>query len=73
MGSLVTTNNKQLQREADLRFSLVRLRENAESIAFYGGEGQEMLQVPCPTPYRPTPIPYPYPLPPTHEACVTNS
>ena len=27
--------------EADFRFSLVRLRENAESVAFYGGEGHE--------------------------------
>jgi vitamin B12/bleomycin/antimicrobial peptide transport system ATP-binding/permease protein len=26
---------------ADFRFSLVRLRENAESVAFYGGEGRE--------------------------------
>jgi putative ATP-binding cassette transporter len=30
-----------LQREADFRFSLVRIRENAESIAFYGGEAVE--------------------------------
>ena len=43
--SLVKTNFKQLQREADLRFSLVRMRENAESIAFYGGEEQEMTQI----------------------------
>lgn len=27
--------------EADFRFSLVRLREHAESVAFYGGEGHE--------------------------------
>jgi putative ATP-binding cassette transporter len=27
--------------EADFRFSLVRLRENAESVAFYGGESHE--------------------------------
>ena len=27
--------------EADFRFSLVRLRENAESVAFYGGEERE--------------------------------
>jgi len=29
------------QREADFRFSLVRIRENAESIAFYAGEAVE--------------------------------
>ena len=40
--SLVQKNFKQLQREADFRFSLVRMRENAESIAFYGGEALEM-------------------------------
>jgi putative ATP-binding cassette transporter len=34
-----------LQREADFRFSLVRMRENAESIAFYGGEAQEIAQI----------------------------
>ena len=27
--------------QANLRYSLVRLRENAESIAFYHGEAQE--------------------------------
>ncbi|KAH8044163.1 ATP-binding cassette sub-family D [Aureococcus anophagefferens] len=32
-------------READLRYSLVRLRENAESIAFYQGEQQEEAEV----------------------------
>jgi vitamin B12/bleomycin/antimicrobial peptide transport system ATP-binding/permease protein len=31
----------QQRYEADFRFSLVRLRENAESVAFYGGEEQE--------------------------------
>ena len=30
-----------LQREADLRFALVRVRENCESIAFYAGHGAE--------------------------------
>lgn len=30
-----------LQREADLRFELVRVRENAESVAFYGGGKRE--------------------------------
>ena len=29
------------QREADLRFALVRVRENAESIAFYRGHASE--------------------------------
>jgi putative ATP-binding cassette transporter len=28
-------------READFRYALVRIRENAESIAFYGGEHRE--------------------------------
>lgn len=32
---------QQLRREADYRFSLVRLRENAEAIALHGGEAQE--------------------------------
>lgn len=32
----------QQRYEADFRFSLVRLRENAESIAFYGGERREL-------------------------------
>ncbi|MBV9862269.1 MAG: ABC transporter ATP-binding protein/permease [Alphaproteobacteria bacterium] len=31
----------QQRYEADFRFSLVRLRENAESVAFYGGEQRE--------------------------------
>jgi putative ATP-binding cassette transporter len=38
---LVKLNYEALQREADFRFSLVRIRENAESIAFYGGEPVE--------------------------------
>jgi ABC-type uncharacterized transport system fused permease/ATPase subunit len=40
-GKLVNLNFLKLQREADFRYSLVRLRENAESIAFYGGEDLE--------------------------------
>ena len=32
----------QQRYEADFRFSMVRLRENAESVAFYGGERREM-------------------------------
>lgn len=39
--SLVKLNFSQLQKEADFRYSLVRLRENAESIAFYAGEELE--------------------------------
>ncbi len=38
-------NFRQLRREADLRFSLIRVRENAESIALYQGEEQELVQV----------------------------
>jgi putative ATP-binding cassette transporter len=42
---LMGLNFNQLRREADFRFSLVRVRENAESIAFYRGEAQELKQV----------------------------
>ncbi len=38
---LVHLNAEQLKREANFRFGLVRVRENAEAIAFYRGEGQE--------------------------------
>jgi vitamin B12/bleomycin/antimicrobial peptide transport system ATP-binding/permease protein len=38
---LVGLNFFQLRREADFRFGLVRVRENAESIAFYNGEPNE--------------------------------
>jgi putative ATP-binding cassette transporter len=38
---LVALNFDQQRFEADLRFSLVRLRENTESVAFYGGEDRE--------------------------------
>ncbi|WP_272129107.1 ABC transporter ATP-binding protein/permease [Spirulina sp. CS-785/01] len=38
---LVRLNFNQLKKEANFRFGLVRVRENAESIAFYGGETQE--------------------------------
>src|SRR5712691_4511364 len=33
----------QQRYEADFRFSLVRLRENAESVAFFGGEEREQI------------------------------
>lgn len=38
---LALLNFNQQHYEADFRFSLVRLRENAENVAFYGGEGRE--------------------------------
>nr|VDD50219.1 unnamed protein product [Brassica oleracea] len=40
---LVNLNFMQEKKEADFRYNLVRVRENAESIAFYGGEQNEML------------------------------
>ena len=39
--TLVKLNFQQLQKEANFRYSLVRLRENSESIAFYAGEDLE--------------------------------
>ena len=42
---LIGLNYTQLQREADFRYGLVHLRDNAESIAFYGGESQEFESV----------------------------
>jgi vitamin B12/bleomycin/antimicrobial peptide transport system ATP-binding/permease protein len=38
---LVQLTFDQQRYEADFRFSLVRLRENAENVAFYGGEARE--------------------------------
>ncbi len=38
---LIRLTNRQQALEADFRFSLVRLREEAEGIALYGGEAQE--------------------------------
>jgi putative ATP-binding cassette transporter len=38
---LIGINYQQLRREADFRFGLVRIRENAEAIAFYRGEKRE--------------------------------
>jgi putative ATP-binding cassette transporter len=42
---LVELNFQQLRREADFRFGLIRVRENAEAIAFYRGEERESEQV----------------------------
>jgi vitamin B12/bleomycin/antimicrobial peptide transport system ATP-binding/permease protein len=42
---LISLNFQQQRYEADLRFSLVRLRENAEGIALYGGEAAELKGV----------------------------
>ena len=42
---LIRLNFWQVRREADFRFGLMRLRENAESIAFYRGEAQERAQL----------------------------
>lgn len=39
---LAFLNGLQLKHEANFRFSLTRVRENAESIAFYGGEEKEL-------------------------------
>jgi putative ATP-binding cassette transporter len=41
---LLGLNFTQLKREADFRFGMVRVRENAEQIAFYRGEQQESGQ-----------------------------
>jgi len=42
---LISLNYQVLQREADFRFGLVRLRENAESVAFYAGEELEFFSL----------------------------
>jgi vitamin B12/bleomycin/antimicrobial peptide transport system ATP-binding/permease protein len=42
---LIGLNFQQLRREADFRFSLIRIRENAEAIAFYRGEARESAHV----------------------------
>lgn len=40
---LVAINFIQQRYEADFRFSMIRMRESAESVAFYSGEEQEKL------------------------------
>lgn len=42
---LIGLNFNQLRKEADFRYSLVHVRKNAESIAFYQGEEQEGFQI----------------------------
>ncbi|WP_071588495.1 ABC transporter ATP-binding protein/permease [Chlorogloeopsis fritschii PCC 9212] len=42
---LIGINFNQLRKEADFRYGLVHVRDNAESIAFYQGEYQESLQL----------------------------
>jgi ABC-type uncharacterized transport system fused permease/ATPase subunit len=42
---LIATNSKQSKLEADFRFSLVRVRTNAEAIAFYSGEHAELSYI----------------------------
>jgi len=42
---LVGLNFNQLRYEADFRYSLVHVRDNAESIAFYQGEKPEISQI----------------------------
>jgi putative ATP-binding cassette transporter len=38
---LVTLNNQQIQKEADFRYGLGQLRENAEAVAQVSGEGEQ--------------------------------
>lgn len=42
---LISLNFNQLKREANFRYGLVHVRDNAESIAFYQGETQELSQL----------------------------
>jgi vitamin B12/bleomycin/antimicrobial peptide transport system ATP-binding/permease protein len=42
---LIAINFNQLRKEADFRYGLIHIRDNAESIAFYQGEEQESLQI----------------------------
>ncbi len=42
---LIGIHYHQYQREADLRYGLVRVRDNAESIAFFRGEPRERLEL----------------------------
>ncbi|PXF41543.1 ABC transporter D family member 2, chloroplastic [Gracilariopsis chorda] len=42
---LIGLNYNQIVREADLRYGLIRMRENAESIAFFNGEKRENAEI----------------------------
>ena len=42
---LIPLNFEQQRREADFRYGLVRVRENAEGVALYGGEGPEAAEL----------------------------
>jgi putative ATP-binding cassette transporter len=42
---MISLNFLQLRREADYRFGLIRIRENAEAIAFYRGESEESREI----------------------------
>lgn len=42
---LVSLNYSQLVKEADFRYSLIRFRENAESVAFFRGEKREQAEI----------------------------
>ncbi|CAK0883346.1 unnamed protein product [Prorocentrum cordatum] len=43
--NLVRVNYRQLKFEADFRYGLVHVRDNAESIAFYSGEASERYEM----------------------------
>lgn len=42
---LISIHYNQYQKEADLRYGLVRVRDNSESIAFFRGEARERLDL----------------------------
>jgi putative ATP-binding cassette transporter len=42
---LILLNFNQQRFEADFRFSMMRIRENSESVALYGGESQERVHL----------------------------
>lgn len=42
---LVRIHNRQYRREANFRYGLVRIRDNAESIAFFKGEARERVDL----------------------------